>query len=517
MPLFKRTPFFAEYRMSRKQIVLPVLLLLGFVLFLHNISGEGLWRDEVDSIRFTAEIWTDLTSSNSLKGAAGELGSYLTRPGWNGPFYFWVLHPWLQLAGQSELALRYPSALAAVMAVALCYSLGAQLFDRPTGRLAALLAILNPYLNWYAGEGKMYTLITVLALLSTYWLIRALASGRTRFWVAYTAITTLLFYTHILSPLLLPVQAGLVLLLYPRALRTAALWLAAAALTLPYLPLVSWQWPLLTEAAETGFPFVPWPDMVRRLSQVFARGIIGWPATVPQILLLGAMAAGFAVVLIAWKRHSDRPNLRRELNLLLWGALPLLELYLVSLRRPLFTERYLIWTLPAWLLLAAWGLVSLGRQGRAGRSWALIWTAGLAVIGLLGIGRQWATPVRADLRAAAEIIQGDYQAGDLILFQIPYLQHTFDYYAQDFDYQAAEGPYTNYGDPPQTVDAHLCQLTAGYQRVWLVLSEASMWDQRGLTRAWFQAQESRVQEAKLNRVELSLWELGDCAIETPAP
>ena len=519
-----------------------MLLLLTFGLHLYSIGRESLWRDEVDTLHFAADIWEQLKASGSLTAAADELAGYLVRPGWNGPLYFLAMEPWLQLAGRSELALRFPSVLAGLAAVTLSYALGARLFGRLAGQLTALLMAINPYLAWYAGEGKMYTLVIVLALLSTYLLLRACASGKKSLWPGYVLAVTLLFYTHILTPLLLPVQAILVLLLYPHVLRSPAVWLSAGAITLPYLPLLLWQWPQLAQPAETGFAFVPLPTMAQRLGEVFGRGIIGWPAAIPLGLLLGAMGVGVVGAAqlappqsppqAGGKNRGGQPPRRRPparvgmrggqpprrrpparvgmrggLGLVLWAAVPVLELYLISLRRPLFTERYLIWTLPAWLLLAAGGLAALARRGNMSRWLALGWTAGLVTVGLIGVGKQWSTPVRADFRSAAAVVSGRYQAGELIVFQIPYLQATFDYYAPQLDYLAAEGPYTNWGSSPAEVDAYLRQATAGHARVWLLLSEAAMWDARGLTTEWFQAHGRQLRQVALNRVKVTQWEI----------
>ena len=476
--------------------LLVALLLLSCCLHLSGITRESLWRDEVDSIRFAADIWRSLSESETVPAAIRELTAFLTRPGWNGPLYFWSLEPWLLLAGRSELALRLPSALAGVAVVALAYTLATHLLGSLAGRLTALLAAVNPYLAWYAGEGKMYTLITAMALLSTYLLLRACASARKRLWLGYVVVTTLLFYTHILTPLLLPVQAVLVLLLYPRSVRSAAAWISAALLTVPYLPLFLWQLPRLVQPAETGFPFVPLPSMGQRLGEVFSRGIVGWPAGLPLALLLGSMAAG---VLLA--------RIPAVAGLVCWAAAPLLALWLISSSRPLFTERYLIWTLPAWLLLAAAGLAGLARRGWGGRLAALAGTAGLVAVGLTGVGHQWGTPIRADFRSAAAFVSQHHRVGDLIVFQIPHLQATFDYYAPGLDYRPAEGPYTNRGESASDIDAYLHAATESHPRAWLVLSEAPMWDQRGLTLDWFQTHGRPLNQATLNRVEVIQWQL----------
>lgn len=488
-------------------IPLVVLLLITFVLHLTGIDRESLWRDEVDSIRFAADIWDQVSGGETIKGMVSELTSYLTRPGWNGPLYFLALEPWLQAAGQSELALRIPSTLAGLIAVAVSYQLGSHLFGSVTGQLSALFFAVNPYLAWYAGEGKMYTLITALSLLSTFLLLKACRSGLTRLWLAYLLITSLLFYTHILTPLLLPVQASLVLLLEPRAALSRRALLSAGLLVLPYLPLLIWQWPHLAEKAETGFPFVPLPAMGMRMGEVISRGVVGWTAKLPLTLLLGAMGLGLSLSPASLNRRWAR--LRAGLGLVIWAGLPIVELYLVSLRRPLFTERYLIWILPAWLILAAGGLAGLAQRGRIARLVALGWTAGLVVVGLLGTSRQWGTPLRADFRSAAALLTDHYQPDELIVFQIPYLQDTFDYYAPELSYTAAEGPYTNWGNPAEETDTYLRATTAGYSAVWLVLSEAPMWDARGLTVAWFRDNAQLQSEVTFNRVEVTEWQLGE--------
>lgn len=480
---------------------LVIVLLVAFLLGLTGIDRESLWRDEVDTIRFAAEAWAEVARGETVSGAVAQLPHYLARPGWNGPLYFLLMEPWLRAAGESELALRLPSALAAVAAVALSHVLGTRLGGAAVGRLSASLMAVNPYLAWYGGEGKMYSMVTALALLSTYLLMKGCGSGRKRFWLGYVLVTSLLFYTHILTPLLLPVQAILVLLRHPRVAVSREALISVGLLVLPYLPLLVWQWPHVAQPAETGFPFVSLPIMVQRMGEVFSRGIIGWPAGVPLALLVGAMALGLLVHLRPWR------ELTAGLGLAAWAGLPMAALYLVSLRRPLFTERYLIWTLPAWLTLASRGLTGLAGRGGAGRLAALGWTAGLATMGIVGIGYQWGTPVRADFRSAASLVADHYQADELVMFQIPYLQATFDYYAPELAYRAAEGPYTNWGNPAEETGAYLASVTEGYDRVWLVLSEVPMWDARGLTLTWFQDHARPLREATLNRVQVIQWEL----------
>ena len=67
--------------------------------------------------------------------------------------------------------------------------------------------------------------------------------------------------------------------------------------------------------------------------------------------------------------------------LLIWLLLPPLAVFGLSLGLPLFTDRYLIWALPAFLALAGLGVAALARSGahwgwsRCARSWALTCSA----------------------------------------------------------------------------------------------------------------------------------------------
>jgi hypothetical protein len=201
--------------------------------------------------------------------------------------------------------------------------------------------------------------------------------------------------------------------------------------------------------------------------------------------------------------------------LVAWLLLPTGILFLISLRRPLFTERYLIFVLPAWLLLLAAGVQRVGKHSRLVAG-ALL----LAVLGLSarGLWVQATTPVKPDLRAATRTVWTHRDPDDLILFQIPYARFGFDYYvrrqppalperragrpalwlplvarsappgarAPGFSggYRWAEGPYTNHGQPPEEIARQMERLTAGARVIWLYETEPALWDARGLTRGW---------------------------------
>ena len=241
---------------------------LAFALRAIGIDGQSLWRDEVDAIRF------------AQAPLAGLLRTFVS-PGQNGPLYFLVLRPWLSLAGHSELALRWLSLLSGVLAAPLIFQLARELFSPlPQAQRnwasfpAAILAATSPYLVWYGQEGKMYSLVVALALMSMTCYLAALRRGRWTHWLGYVAATTAAFYVHLIAVLLIPAQV-LIFALGPwdhRARRKPWL-LSLAALTLPYLPLLAWQIRALLQVVDTGYRFFPLNEMLVSLLADYGLGV----------------------------------------------------------------------------------------------------------------------------------------------------------------------------------------------------------------------------------------------------
>jgi hypothetical protein len=171
---------------------------------------------------------------------------------------------------------------------------------------------------------------------------------------------------------------------------------------------------------------------------------------------------------------------------------------LISLRAPVFEPRYLIYLTPAFYLLTGLGIVALSRL-----SWV---AAGLTLcvvlsFSLLGVWVQATTPMKSDFRAAARYVMTHRQNDAPIMFQMPYVRGTFDYYF-DTEYVALEGPWTNGGESEAQVENSMTQSLVTYPEVWLVASESWLWDSRGLTQAWLDQHADLVESASFALVDV---------------
>jgi hypothetical protein len=100
--------------------------------------------------------------------------------------------------------------------------------------------------------------------------------------------------------------------------------------------------------------------------------------------------------------------------------------------------------------------------------------------------RQSTLPIKSDFRAAAAYVRALRQPDELILFHISYVQDTFEYYYGP-SLPAAGGIPTDAQTTPASVDQAMRARVGERRTVWLVLSEPEMWDARGMTVDWLEA------------------------------
>ena len=201
--------------------------------------------------------------------------------------------------------------------------------------------------------------------------------------------------------------------------------------------------------------------------------------------------------------------------LALWLTVPLLIIWLISLRQPLFTDRYLIWCAPAFYLLAGQGWAVLKKTTKTRRQKRIFHFVSLCLCGIiffifaLNLHAQATIPIKSDVRAAAAYVESRYQTGDLLIFQIPHIRYTFDYYFGPTDYLWADGLYTNHrtegGEYRLSEDSAgrwMALIVGEHSRVWLVASEVEMWDERNLVQGWLEQTLIRADEAHFTRVDV---------------
>jgi len=190
-------------------------------------------------------------------------------------------------------------------------------------------------------------------------------------------------------------------------------------------------------------------------------------------------AAGEAGAL--WTDGEERtPLLPPRLALLIVGAMtavPGVLFMLLSLRRAVFEDRYLIVALPGFLLLAAFGIDGPLRWKP---TWPLAVAGGVALLVVAWIPLHTVNfstvPQKEDWREAYRHLAEHARAGDGVVISPGYLRSTYDYYAMQFPQLRALpvatppslAPGTDVSD--RALNAFFAERTRGWERAWLVES-----------------------------------------------
>jgi mannosyltransferase len=454
-----------------------------------SLNSQGIWRDEADSLRFAA--------SPSL------LRQMFLTPGHNAPLYYLMLRGWAALAGSSIVSARAFSTVWGVLSLPLVYAVGRRLFASPRiGLLAALLAATSPYLVWYSQDARTYAPLVTMTLLALWLLLEALKSDRLRWWVAYVLAAGAGLYLHVTAALMLPVHFVVGMLIGSRGGSVGArrLIILVPLLALA-MPLFWWEIRLLLSPFQTGHLPAGGGQAGAGLLLALTTGPAGrlgvW-AALPGLFvcLIGAFAPLLA------REPAGRASWRPIGITLIWLLLPPFGLWLISLAMPIYSERYLIFVVPAFCLLAAAGIQCLWENWRAAGVSMLIVL--LAVNGA-ALWIQGTQTIKPDVRGAAWYFVARRQPADLVLFAIPQVEGAFAQVAPAGDARYAGAPFANRALSLEDIHQPMTALVGDSRRVWLVESESELWDGQGLIRQWLTEHSRQYERVEFHLVTLTLY------------
>jgi mannosyltransferase len=440
-------------------LILGVIILLALSLRCYRLDGQSLWADEGNSAALAARNLATIA-----RDAARDI---------HPPLYYYLLHFWVRIFGNSEIAFRSLSALMGTALVFVTYLLGQELFNRRTALIASFLAAISPFQIYYSQETRMYAPAALWGALAVYSFVRwmrsmgeadikpQLATGgaetrssKISFAALYVLFTTAALYTHYFSftiPLAANVAYGLGMIAYRPWRRRMAIggWFVAQLVIVflyyPWLKLAGGQlatWPAISEPFSLSF-------LLQSLLRVFTLGLSVEPKMTPVLLIFGLFiflgVLPCQLSLSAQKKSGlclglPRRQLPPLIFLLLYLCVPILAMYVLSLTRPAYDPKLLLLATPAFHLLLGRGIGSewledtiraTQRVGTVAR-WVVTSVALLVVVGACAkslanyyFDAQYA---RDDYRGLALHIAAAGQEGDAIILNAPGQIEIFSYY-----------------------------------------------------------------------------------------
>jgi mannosyltransferase len=392
----------------------PMVLAVGALTLL----ALGLRVAAMDESFFGDELFTHLIATRPDLHAvlAGVRSTLEISP----PLYFVVA--WLfGKIGDPFVWLRMPSLLAGVATVPLVYVLGARTVGRAAGLAGAALFALSPFAIFYASEARAYALMTLIVVLSTLALLRALETNERRWWVAFALLQAAAMYSHYTAAFVLAAQFGWAFLTH--ADRRLPLFLSSAAAAVLFAPWV----PMMIDDSNAPNQRIIGefePFGVRTVARNTGRLVDGGPFApltdlpgTPAFVLLGlATLIGLAGLALALRR-GPRPALadRAVLIGLLALAAPVGAAIYSAGSNDLYVARNLISSLPYLALALGALLTALPRA-------AAVPALGLAIAALAigGFGTLEADTQRPAYAEAGAFIEARARPGDVVLDLNPF-------------------------------------------------------------------------------------------------
>lgn len=403
--------------------VLVAILLLAFGLRLYRLGAESLWYDETVSVHLAGKSVPALVAHT-----AGDI---------HPPGYYLLLNAWLRLAGSSEFAVAFPSLFLGMLLVALVYWLGAQVFGRKAGLLAAFLVAISPFNIWYSQEVRMYTLGALLGmgvLGAVLFLLIAPASPGTRrlkLLAIYAVSGALGLWTlYYFAFLLLAINLMVVLWWFVAAKHRRVGWawlahwvLAQLAVLLLFAPWIPVAWRQVTQP-----PVPPWRGFTglgRLLAETWSALCLGQsvePRQVwPVLLLFGGL---FGLGLFSTRLRPRLQGVLRAGQTPPWFLagylfIPVFLIYLASLVTPLYHVRYVFTYSPPFYLLVGAGIAWLWQRWRP-VAWLSL--AAIVVFSATSLHAYHTDPHYAsdDHRAASSFLAERWRPGDVVLVNAGY-------------------------------------------------------------------------------------------------
>lgn len=390
-----------------------LILLLAFVVRALGLDAESLWYDEGYTVMFAQRGVADIAAD----AARLEL---------NTPLHYLVLQTWMALAGTSEFALRLPSVLAGLVAVALAFPLARLALGRD-GALPALLVALSPVCVMTAREVRMYALASALCAASTVLLLMCLERGDRRLWLAWAAASLAAFATHVLAAFVIGAQAVVVALWAYRAWRTtrASPRMPAVIVGAVCGAVAVAAVALLLGGSSYGTTYRGQLGAIETIGQSFAAQLL--PRLLPASLIGPAAAGAAAAFGLAGVGLRRRP-----LGLALWAitGLSLLGIALFGAATGKFSSRYPAIIAPLFVACLALALAQVGAGAPAARAAAAASAAAWIVASVFGLWqiRTNAAYANEDFRGAVAHIRANIQPDEEVVLVSGHFAPVFQYY-----------------------------------------------------------------------------------------
>lgn len=326
---------------------LLIILILGLVLRVFNIN-QSLWLDEATSVLVAKNFsFTEIVTKFSVND-------------FHPPLYYFLLKVWGTIFGWSEIAVRSLSLIFGLATVHLIFKIGSKIVNERVGLMAALLLSTGPLHIYYSQETRMYVPETFFVTLLIWNLLQVFEQEKNK-WLMLTISTI-----AVLSIDYLPILVFPAILLYllgnnkhelkKHKRHLVRLALIVTAFTVAWIPVFTSQ--IKTSmAAQVNAPL--WIEVLggsslKQIALIPIKFIIGRISFYNKFIYATYIFAALFVYIWPFLNSLRR---RKEVEIIwLWFFVPLILAIILGFQFSVLSYFRLIFILPAFYLLVAFGL-----------------------------------------------------------------------------------------------------------------------------------------------------------------
>ena len=409
--------------------IIVLILLVGTLLRVYNLSSESLTFDEADTLMIKEH-------PNSDYG--------------NPPFYYSFLDFWTKLFGDSEFSIRFPSVIFGLLSILVLYYLTSSLFNKRIALLSALILAVNPFHIYLSQQARMYSLFTLFSLLSLFYFFKILKEDRKTNMILYLVFNILKLYTYYFAIFVLLVEC-LYFTLFHKDFKSKSkdFMLTNLFIFILFSPqFIKIYNGFLGKTSELNWGLRPSEYFI----SIF-NSFLGWDIVFTAIV--------FLLFLFGLLRIK---NIDKKLNLfgIFYVLLPLVIGFFLSFKIVII-PRYFIFILPIYIMFISKGLINIKYR------WIkLFLILGIVFISGFRLADDYSKLNNPQWREVVDYIENNSQKEDVMLFD-DFTIEPFEYYYKGNLTRIGLLPSVNVTENEIFYNNIKPKLKA--DRVWLILSD----------------------------------------------
>ena len=321
--------------------LIPANILIGIIVLtcafrFFNLHFQSPWLDEISTL-------FDTDPNLSFSQLIDNIIHSQVHP----PLYFIVTHYFMQVFGFSIESVRFISAFFGTVSIYAYYYLGKEIFNKQVGLFSALLLSINTGYFGYSQEGRSYTFIILLFILSTIVFIRSVKIFSFVNLTFLTLLNVLIAYTSYFGTIFLLSQAIYLMYFlfnkeYKKFIYFSLSFIIVFVCFLPWLPNISQGFQF-----EDSWIKPPTLELLRpAMNSMF-------PSLVLKMLVVVFFIIGLYVGLKLWIKETS-------ILFLSFVFLIVFSFIFSYIFTPILSWKYFIFALPGLLMIVALGLSVLG-------------------------------------------------------------------------------------------------------------------------------------------------------------